>query len=218
MVSCVGGVAGIHKSITRTAWSCADDGDAIGISRGSVRVGASGVFLTVCCWSGGRAGATKNADRRHFSENGGGNGRGGGGDGREGWGLGRGSRTRVVVREMSRVALVRARLGDVSARRKWRLGNSETVRRKFASRSGRARCYACPREGARPTNRVLPSTARVWTCRSQPSGRERRVCSTRSAAPSEIGPGGTGIRNQRMVSVFSGERAARDERRVRCRA
>jgi hypothetical protein len=66
----------------------------------------------------GRAGATNHADRRHFSENGGGNGRGGGGDGREGWGLGRGSRTRVVVREMSRVALVRARVGDVSARRK----------------------------------------------------------------------------------------------------
>lgn len=107
VASCVGGVAGIDKSITRTAWSCAHDGEAM-----------SGVFLTVCCWSGGRAGATKNADRRHFSENGGGNGRGGGGDGREGWGLGRGSRTRVVVREMSRVALVRARLGDVSARRK----------------------------------------------------------------------------------------------------
>ena len=33
LVSCVGGVAGIHKSITRTAWSCANDGDAIGISR-----------------------------------------------------------------------------------------------------------------------------------------------------------------------------------------
>lgn len=47
VASCVGGVAGIDKSITRTAWSCAHDGEAM-----------SGVFLTVCCWSGGRAGAT----------------------------------------------------------------------------------------------------------------------------------------------------------------
>ena len=85
------------------------------------------------------------ADRRHFSENGGGNGRGRGGSGREGWGTGRSSLTREVVRGISRHARPRA------PRRRLRASEGGALeaprpRRKFASRLGaRAMLRVSPR-------------------------------------------------------------------------
>lgn len=128
--------------VLRERWRCDRDQ-----SRGSVRVGASGVFQTseiAARMRGGRAIAV-HADRRHFSENGGGNGRGRGGNGREGWGTGRSSLTREVVRGVSRRARPRA------PRRRLRASEGGALeaprpRRKFASRLGaRAMLRVSPR-------------------------------------------------------------------------
>lgn len=161
MVSCVGGVAGIHKSITRTAWSCANDGDAIGISRegrfgwGRVAFSRRQRALLVIVGGPSRCTLTGGISRKMAGEM-----------GAEGAETGARGVVRGEVRlparwcAVSRVALVLARLDDVSARRKvapWKLRDQEG---NSPPDSGRARCSACPREEARPTNRVLPSTAR----------------------------------------------------------
>lgn len=162
MVSCVGGVAGIHKSITRTAWSCENDGDAIGISRegrfgwGRVAFSRRQRSLLVCVAGGpSRCTLTGGISRKMAGEM-----------GAEGAETGARGGVRGEVRlparwcAVSRVALVLARLDDVSARRKvapWKLRDQEG---NSPPDSGRARCSACPREEARPTNRMLPSTAR----------------------------------------------------------
>ena len=143
--------------VLRERWRCDRDQ-----SRGSVRVGASGVFQTSesAARHRGRAGPSRctltgGISRKMAGEM-----------GAEGAETGARGVVRGEVRlparwcAVSRVALVLARLDDVSARRKvapWKLRDQEG---NSPPDSGRARCSACPREEARPTNRVLPSTAR----------------------------------------------------------
>ena len=127
--------------VLRERWRCDRDQ-----SRGSVRVGASGVFQTSesAARHRGRAIAV-HADRRHFLGKWRGNGRGRGGNGREGCGTGRSSLTREVVRGISRRARPRA------PRRRLRASEGGALeaprpRRKFASRLGaRAMLRVSPR-------------------------------------------------------------------------
>ena len=188
--------------VLRERWRCDRDQ-----SRGSVRVGASGVFQTSesAARHRGRAIAV-HADRRHFSENGGGNGRGRGGNGREGCGTGRSSLTREVVRGISRRARPRA------PRRRLRASEGGALeaprpRRKFASRLGaRAMLRVSPRgsETDEPSA-ALDGALLVVSFAAERSGATR---ARRSAAPSEI-VGGTGTET-RQVSE-EGERRERDE-------
>ena len=172
------------------AWSCANDGDAIGISRedrfgwGRVAFSRRQRALLVIVGGPSRCTLTGGDFSRKMA----------GEMGAEGAETGARGGVRGEVRlparwcAVSRVALVLARLDDVSARRKvapWKLRDQEG---EFASRLGaRAMLRVSPR--ARPTNRCCPrrrASSRVVRSRAVRSD----ACARRSAAPSGIVAGG----------------------------
>ena len=135
VASCVGGVAGIDKSITRTAWSCARDGEAM-----------SGVFPRVC--AAGRAGGPARRRMltggisRKMAE---GMGAGGAGTGARGgvWG---GVRVPAWWCARCRASRWSARASATSPRvGRWRRGNSETEKEIRLPIGARAMLRVSPR-------------------------------------------------------------------------